>query len=247
MYTSPWLIRHSVPARPFRLYCFSYAGGNAATYRPWAATLDDYIELTAVQLPGRAERFGEAPISSLPTLLLELARELKRDASVPFAFFGHSVGALIAFELARHCHMNRLPTPQHLFLSGTTAPQYRDASRGLHKMDDDGLISVLKDYNGTPPEILKHRELMELVLPTIRADFALSENYIYDPSPLLDIPLTVLAGKQDDYSSLTQVEAWKETTTNSCQVQWFDGDHFFIQSEQEAVIKLINSRLRDSK
>lgn len=243
MYTSAWLIRRAAAQRPFRLYCFAYAGGSAAAYRSWQAELDPRIELTAVQLPGRAERMCEAPIASLPELIGELARELRRDEGVPFAFFGHSVGALIAYELARHCQRHRLPLPCHLFVSGTSAPRYRDPARGLHLLPDAELIDVLKGYNGTPPDILQHRELMELVLPAIRADFALSENYRHDPAPLLDVPVTVLAGREDDYSGAEQVDGWQEATSRSCRIHWFDGDHFFLHAERASVIALVNRSL----
>lgn len=118
--------------------------------------------------------------------------------------------------------------PKHLFASGCSAPQYRSPSERLHELPNEGLIKALKDYNGTPAEILENRELIELMLPTIRADFGLVADYQYRPDLPLNIPITVLAGKIDDRVSLAQVNGWQKETTNTCKVQWFEGDHRYL-------------------
>jgi len=246
MHPKSWLMREpgqASVARTLRLFCFSYAGGSAGSYLPWQAVVDPSIEICAVQLPGRGARLAEQPYTSLPHLIEALAQVIARESKLPFAFFGHSLGGLVAFELARYCKRQYLPMPVHLIVSGCSAPQFRRASRQMHELDDDALIEVLRDYNGSPPEVLANRELMTLLLPTIRADFALAENYKYRPGPPLTIPISVLAGKRDDHDSPDQTNGWSRETTNTCRVHWFEGDHFFIQSEREAVLNCLNNEL----
>jgi len=243
MQATPWLIREPKKHPALRLFCFCYAGGNALAYLPWQAEFGAQVEICAVQLPGRGARLNEAPFTSLPALVRVLAPIIAQRSEVPFAFFGHSLGALLAFEIARFCKLNYLPSPRHLFVSGCNAPQQRGAREGLHRLPDDVLIEKLRDYNGTPPEVLAHRELLELVLPTLRADFALVEDYVYRPGLQLTVPITVLAGRGDVHCPPEQVAAWRKETVDACQVHWFDGDHFFIHSARAAVIDCIAAEL----
>lgn len=248
MHPTSWLVRDTgrpAVARTLRLFCFSYAGGSAANYLPWQAAVNPSIEICAIQLPGRGARLAEQPYTSLPHLIEALAQVIARESRMPFAFFGHSLGALLAFELARYCKRNYLPMPVHLFVSGCSAPQFRRPSRQMHELDDNAFIDVLRDYNGSPPEVLANTELMAFLLPTIRADFALVDNYIYRPSPLLTLPVSVLAGKRDDHDSPDGVNGWSRETANTCNVHWFEGDHFFIRSERDAVIDCLNLQLAE--
>lgn len=243
MHPSPWLVReHKSVARRLRLYCFCYAGGSASVYAPWQARLDPAIEVCAVQLPGRGSRMAEKPFTSLPDLIKALAQVVARQDDLPFAFFGHSLGGLLAFELARYHRLHYMRMPERLFVSGCDAPQYRSPSRRLHTLSDPELIEVLRDFNGTPPEVLQHRALMDLLLPTIRADFALVDDYVYRPGLPLSMPITVLAGRQEKRTA-EQVEGWRKETLAECHVHWFDGDHFFILPEQQAVLDCIGAGL----
>lgn len=243
MQPSPWLVREQKTAsRRLRLYCFCYAGGSASVYAPWQARLDPAIEVCAVQLPGRGGRMAEKPFTSLAEVIKALAVVIGRQDGLPFAFFGHSLGGLLAFELARYQKLHYMRMPEHLFVSGCDAPQYRSPSPRLHTLPDLELIEVLKDFNGTPPDVLQHRELMDLLLPTIRADFALVDDYVYRPGLPLAMPITVLAGRQED-RTVEQVEGWQKETLSDCNVHWFDGDHFFILPEQQAVLDCIGAGL----
>jgi medium-chain acyl-[acyl-carrier-protein] hydrolase len=233
---NPWLVRASAPAHRFRLYCFPFAGGNAAAFQHWQDGLGPEIEVCAVQLPGRAARMLEPPMTSLSSVVSAVADAIARDPRCPFAFFGHSMGALLAFEVARHCMRTGQPLPSHLFASGCAAPQARGERRNLHRLPDAELIEALREYNGTPPELFAHRDLLDLVLPTIRADFRLVENYAYQASVALPIPLSVLAGRQDEHVDALQAQAWEKETTGPCRVDWFDGDHFFLQSQRAQVL-----------
>lgn len=245
MHPTPWIIRQPGGARQLRMVCFSYAGGNAASFNAWQNLLNPAIEICPIQLPGRGMRFNEPGINSLSQVVEQLAQVIEPTDNIPFVFFGHSMGGLIAFELARYCKRHRLASPDHLFVSGCDAPRHRKPSRRLHELDDAALINALRDYNGTPREILDNRELMDLIIPAIRADFAMVETYRYDPGQPLDLPITVLAGKTDLHISPLQTEGWRQETTRRCAIKWFDGDHFFINSQRKAVLDCLNAALSD--
>ena len=228
-----------------RLYCFAYAGGHAGVFMPWQAALEPDVEVCGVQLPGRGARIRERAMTSMPQIVehIALAIEQQGDA-VPFAFFGHSLGALLAFEVTRLLQQRRLPVPEHLFVSGCEAPTHRGRSRALHLLSDAQLLEEVRNFNGTPPEVLASSELVALVLPILRADFALAMEYAYSPGPPLTMPMTVLAGTQDRNGLWDQVDHWAAQTRERCRVQWFNGDHFFINSQQRAVLDCVRDELR---
>ncbi|WP_323145073.1 thioesterase II family protein [Massilia phyllosphaerae] len=243
MNTLRWILRHPVRTPRLRLFCFSYAGGNGNAYLPWQAELGRDIEVCALQLPGRGARTGEVPFSSMESLVRALLPVVAALDEVPFAFFGHSLGAMVAFELTRRLQRLGLAQPAHLIVSGCAAPRHRKPPRQLHLLPTDDLIETLREYNGTPHEILAHRELMDLLLPTIRADFALVETYRYDEGPLLTLPLTVLAGRADDAAEPALRAQWQRETLGPCRIEWFEGDHFFINGAREAVLAAIRFAL----
>lgn len=240
-----WLVRQGGGKPLMRLYCFSYAGGNAMMYRPWQQKLDPRIEVVAIQLPGRGMRMTEPLFTDMQKLVPELTAVIMRDAgTLPFAFFGHSLGSMLSFEITRYCHARQLPMPVHAFFSGCSAPQMRNPSDNMHLMSDHDLMQKLKEYNGTPPAVLANQELMELVLPMIRADFSLVETWKYRSMPLLAVPISVLAGKKDDRSSDEQVQGWQRESSGPFAVHWFEGDHFFIHGENEQVRTCVEQTLQ---
>ena len=243
MNSTSWLVSRPAPTRRLRVYCFAYAGGSAASFLPWQNMLPPEIEICAIQLPGRGVRFSEPPYVTMAPLIEKLATLIPAQDRLPFVFFGHSLGGLIAFELARYSLRHGLPLPRRLIVSGAEAPQHRPPPKGIHKLDGDALIAALREYNGTPPELLEHRELMALISPTLRADFALVENYQYQPGAPLDMPLTVFAGKQDSHIEPQQVECWAKESTGAFKVRWFEGDHFFLNSETDAVLAALQDEV----
>jgi surfactin synthase thioesterase subunit len=243
---TPWLVRAPARQPRLRLFCFPYAGGSAFNFTSWRDTLDPTIEICAIQLPGRGARIAEAPIATMPALLQGLAPAITQQSPLPFAFFGHSVGALIAFELARYLRLHGITGPERLFMSGCHAPQFRSPSRQLHRLPDDAFIDELREYNGTPAEVLESRELMALMLPTIRADFAIAEDYRYRSGPLLQMPITVYAGRDEDNKGDGQVDGWAKETSGPCRTTWFDGGHFFINTERDAVLAQLDAELLDA-
>ncbi|MBV6325610.1 thioesterase II family protein [Duganella violaceipulchra] len=240
---NPWLIRRPAPGRSLRLYCFAYAGGGPAVYAPWQAALDPAIEVCAIQLPGRGARFGETPWRDMALLVATIAEAIERDSPLPFAFFGHSLGALLAFEVAGYRQRRGWAAPVHLFASGCNAPQRRSPSLDLHLMEDAELIESLREYNGSPPEVLANRELMTLLLPMVRADFLLAETYAYQAREPLDLPLSVLAGRHDEHTTAAQLEGWQLESRQPCRIEWYEGDHFFLNQCREQVIEFVGAQL----
>lgn len=239
-----WLLGRDRPQARLRLYCFSHAGGNGAAYLPWQDRLGDDIAVRAVQLPARGMRLHEAPHVSMQVLLDDLAEVIATDAEArPFAFFGHSLGALVAFELARTLDQHGRAQPQRLILSGSAAPWLRASPRRLHDLPDDALIQALHELGGTPYAVLAEPGLMALLLPSIRADFALLDGYRHQPGPPLAAPLTILAGRSDPHTGSASMQAWREATSGSCSVHWFDGGHFFIHEQRDAVLACLRRSL----
>jgi surfactin synthase thioesterase subunit len=244
MKPSSWLPGPALPSAKLRLYCFSYAGGSAQAYGTWQAALGPHVEVRPVQLPGRGMRMHEAPLTTMQDVVVAFVQELlAQPQGMPFAFFGHSMGALVALETARFCARHGLRMPQQLIVSGAAAPRYRAPSRDLHKLSDAELIAELEEYGGSPPEVLEHRELMELLLPMIRADFALIEQYVYRPSRPLALPMTVLVGAGDSHTTVEHADKWQEETTGPCEVHTFEGGHFFIQSDKDKVLACLRAVL----
>jgi medium-chain acyl-[acyl-carrier-protein] hydrolase len=186
---------------------------------------------------------AEPPMREFEALVDALTDVIRREVQPPYAFFGHSMGGLLAFEVTRRCQQLDLPLPLHIIVSASSAPPSRGAPKRLHELDDDALIEALREYNGTPPEALAHRELMGMMLPVIRADFALLAGYRYEPGPALPVPITVLAGTQDKHVSLESLERWQECTELPCRRHEFEGGHFYIQHQTEAVVALVNNML----
>jgi medium-chain acyl-[acyl-carrier-protein] hydrolase len=241
---TPWLKRWGPPGGRLRLYCFSYAGGNASTFRNWPATLGEEIEVWAVQLPGRAARLHEQPWDALPPLIEQVAAAIVSHGPGPFAFFGHSLGALLAFEVARHLEPGPHGCPQHLFASACNPPQYRQERRHLHALPVGEFIAELAQYQGTPAELLANSELMALVLPALRADFCLAEKYVYRPGARLSTPITVLSGRDDRHTDAALQHKWQEETSAPCRVEWFDGAHFFLEDQMGCVLACVGAELQ---
>ena len=224
-----WFVCHRPnPQARLRLFCFPYAGGGATIFHNWPNLLPPTFEVRSVQLPGRGRRLMEKPLTLMPELVEAIAQAMLPHLDKPFAFFGHSLGAIVSFEVTRQLRRLKQPEPQHLFVSGSGAPQTSRTGRLLHKLPDSKFLKSLGELNGTPREILESNELMQLLLPTLRADFALSETYVYTSEPPLDCPMTAFGGLQDAEVSRRGLEAWRSQTSASFSLQMFAGDHFFL-------------------
>jgi medium-chain acyl-[acyl-carrier-protein] hydrolase len=233
-----WFIRTKSQSHS-RLFCFPYAGGGASIYRLWPDKLASKTEVCLVQLPGRGNRIEEAPFTQLPLLIQELTRVLKPYLDIPFCFFGHSMGALIAFELARSLRQSHLPLPTHLFLAAHRAPQVTLHRRLLYTMPDREFIEAAHTFGGIPQAVLQDEELMTALLPALRADFTIYEMYTYTPELPLSCPMTIFGGKQDQIVRIGDLIPWREQTHGKFALKMLPGDHFFIHSCQELMIQAI--------
>jgi medium-chain acyl-[acyl-carrier-protein] hydrolase len=240
-----WVVRpQAVPHPTFRLLCFHHAGGTASFFREWPAGLPSTVEVCAIQLPGRESRFSEPLFDRLPNLLEPLSEALLPLLDRPYGLFGHSLGALIAFELARHVRRAGARQPLHLFVAGRKAPHLPDEHGSLHTLTDDALIEELvRRYDAIPAEVRHVPELMEILTPVIRADLTIIGTYRYQEADRLDCPITVLAGAHDRSTDQAQLLAWQEHTTAACNLQMLDGDHFFPQSQRRVLLHLIAQEL----
>ncbi len=230
-HTNQW-IRIFVPKHnaQLRLFCFPYAGGGASIYRDWAKALPPEVEVCSIQLPGREGRLRETPIRQISTLIQELVHVIHPYLDRPFAFWGHSMGAIIAFELTRQLRKEGMPGPSHLFVSGRSAPQIPNLRAAIHQLPDLEFMEEMRRLNGTPEAVLQNGELMELLLPILRADFALVETYTYVHEAPLECPISAFGGLQDNLVSSGDLEAWNIQTWQNFKMRMFDGDHFFLHS-----------------
>ncbi|HEX8139343.1 MAG TPA: thioesterase II family protein [Pyrinomonadaceae bacterium] len=231
------------PKARLRLFCFPYAGGAAQVFRSWPAKLPSVVETVAVQPPGRGARIKEAPFTSMTTLVEAAAEALLPQLDKPFAFFGHSLGAFVSFELARFQRRKGGPRPSALFVSGARAPQLPSLKEPIHNLPDDELIEALRDLKGTPDEVLDNAELMQFMLPLLRADFEVNESYAYRDEPPLDYPITAFGGTEDEQVSRERLEGWREQTRASFTLRLLPGDHFFLHSSQELLLRELSRAL----
>ena len=238
--TKPWVINfESRPNALLRMFCFSYAGGSAHAFGPWAQALPTQLEVLAVQLPGRGARMFEPPYTSLPTLVHDVAIALRPFLNKPFVLFGHSMGAIISFELARYFRARGMQKPLHLFLSGGGAPRHRVREIMRSTLSDEDLIEELRSFNGVSSQILNDTELMRIMLPTIRADFTVCETYAYQPGPPLEIPISAFGGTEDPEVPETQLQLWEEETKENFSMRMFPGGHFYLHSAQALTLQVL--------
>lgn len=241
---NPWVARRRPrPHARFRLFCFPYAGGNASIFRTWPDGLPAHVEVCPVQLPGRGTRLREPPFTRLSPLIHALAQGLFPLLDKPFALFGHSLGALVSLELARHLRRQYGLHPVRLIISACPAPQIPFLDPPMHTLPDEEFVAKLRRLNGTPKEVLEHEELMEIVLPFLRADFALYETHVYSPEPPLNCPISIFGGLQDRNVSHGDLQAWREQTTGSFSLRMFPGDHFFLNTTQPLLLQVLAQEL----
>lgn len=225
-----------------RLFCFPYSGGTALVFRGWMARLPATVDVCPVQLPGRGPRIAEALRERIGPLVEELAEGLGPYLDRPFCLYGHSFGALLAFELARGFRRRGI-LPAHLFVSGHVAPgkPYREGP--IHDLPDELFLKAITAMGGTPAEVLENRELMEILLPILRADFTVCETYVYADEPPLSCGITVLGGLDDPMTTLQDLEVWRKETTGPFGLTMLPGDHFFVHSAEDLLLDTLGREL----
>jgi medium-chain acyl-[acyl-carrier-protein] hydrolase len=219
-----------------RLFIFPYAGGAPSSFNKWIADFPKEIEISIAHYPGRGSRFNEPPIKEFFVLVEEIANAIQPELDKPFFFFGHSLGAVLAFELARRIS----PQPQILFVSACGAPHIPNPNRPIHALADSEFIKSLQELNGLPAEVANNAELMELILPALRADFEAIENYRYASSEhRMGCPIIAFGGLDDSHVDRIRLESWGHYTSGSFKSHYFSGDHFFINTAHQSVITSI--------
>lgn len=227
-----------------RLFCFPYAGLGASVFRPWTPAFPASVELILMQPPGREARWGEKAFLEVPALADAATAAIAPHLGAPFAFFGHSLGALVSFEVARRLRRQRQPQPSHLFVSAHRAPQLPNPHPELrHLKDREFIDQICTQYGGIPQAVLDAPELVELMLPCLRADFSVFETYRYTDEAPLACPVTAFGGKSDRRVTESEVSAWRVQTTGEFRFEMFEGGHFFFQDRRDEVLNSIKRDL----
>lgn len=216
------------PDARFRMFCLPYAGAGASIYRAWPGALRDVAEVWPVHLPGRERRLSDPPLASVQSLATRTARGIAECVDRPFVLFGHSMGALISFEIVRALRRLGLPQPAALFVSGYGGPQLPDTRPPIHGLPDADFKDAVEALDGTPDAVIANAELMELLLPLLRTDFKLVETYRFQSEEPLDLPIYVYGGRDDRDTPPEALEGWKNCTNGSTSTTMFDGGHFYL-------------------
>jgi surfactin synthase thioesterase subunit len=230
-----------------KLFCLPYAGGSAAVYKYWKQYLHDRIELFPIELAGRGSRIGEPFYGSVEEALEDIHRIIISNLEEqPYALFGHSMGSVLVYELAYRIKELGHPYPVHMFISGRYPPGFVSKKKVLYDLPDKEFVDEVFKLGGTPKEVLKSNELMELFLPILRADFRITDTYRHiEKNTKLDCDISVLWGKREKGATIFDVAKWHDYTSKSCKIHMFDGDHFFIHDYKKDVAAIINSSLID--
>jgi medium-chain acyl-[acyl-carrier-protein] hydrolase len=241
---SPWLAYYQPnPRATLRLFCFPYAGGSALVFNKWWGSLPPFVEVCPVQLPGRGNRLHVPPFTNMDALVEAAFAALLPYFNMPFAFFGHSMGASISFELTRLLRREGRRLPLHLYLSGRRAPHIIDRDPPLYDLPEPDLLDKLRQLNGTPKEVLEHPELMQMMLPLLRADFSVAETYVCKPELPLDTPMTVFGGLTDEDVLRDDLDQWRQHSTAAFKLSMLAGDHFFLNTSQSVLLQLLSREL----
>ncbi len=221
-----------------RLFCFPYAGGAASIFYSWAEQIGPDIEVLPVQLPGRENRIYETPLKNMEEIIFALLSDMLPYLDMPFAFFGHSMGSLLCFEIIRKLRKNYdYVRPKLLVVSAHRAPQIDyDEKHIAHLPGEIFWKEMYERYHAIPKEVFENQEMMNLLLPALQADMTIEENYCYSHEPPLQIPIVVFAGQDDATISQENLEAWySQTNITNRQIYTFPGDHFFLKKSSHIV------------
>jgi surfactin synthase thioesterase subunit len=238
MNSTRWIVAAKPrPNAVARLFCFSHAGAGGAAYRGWADAAPAELEVCTVQLPGRENRLRETPFTSLPDLSSVLSDAIQSSGALPFAFFGHSLGAIVAFETARRLRDEGLAGPKVLFVSASRAPQLPWPHSPVRDMSDlDLLHEVNRRYESVPDVILGDAELRELLTPALRADMTLVETYQHETGAPFEFPIFAFGGDDDRMVMRPELEQWNVHTSSTFKLRMLPGDHLFLPTRRKELL-----------
>jgi len=231
-----------------RLFCFPFAGGGGSVYAAWSRLFDRDVEVVSIRLPGREERLREPALDRIEPLLQKLEVVLKDFLDLPYAFYGHSMGAHVCLYLTRRFRQRGLPQPSQLFVGAARAPQLKSRYPILaHLPLDQFVVEIGKRYNGIPEPILKDPKILSLLLPTLRADFSVFEQTEYVDEPPLGLPISAYRGDADTVVSREEMEAWAAQTRGRFRYVEIPGTHFFLRSSRDSLVQDLISELKKEK
>jgi surfactin synthase thioesterase subunit len=241
---SSWLVPAGAVKSPqMNLFCFPYAGGGASLFRSWPKILDQSIQLFGVQAPGKESRFSEAPLLTVADYADQAAKViLQTTGATPLALFGHSLGAAVAYETA--CRLSQAGKDVScLLVSGRQAPNLKSKMKPISHQSDSQFISELALLEGTPTDVLANTELLELLLPMVKSEFAMSEAYRGSSTQMLACPVLAMGSTEDIWLDDNSLNLWSYVTSGQFQTKWFGGDHFFLRSHQADLVSFISDQL----
>jgi medium-chain acyl-[acyl-carrier-protein] hydrolase len=241
-----WLSNASRVEKPgLRVFGLPHAGGGASLFRRWPEDLPAGVEVVGIQLPGRENRWKEAAISNMRELIERLAPLMEPLLSSPYVLFGHSMGSIVGFELAREFRRRSLPQPSHLFVSARRAPHLPEfRGRIAHRDEREFVTLIHQRYGGIPQQVMDDPDLLRLFVPALRADIQVIETYRYSLEEPFSFPLTVFGGEEDTSVTVQQLNAWRSLTNGPFRLELLPGGHFFPQSARKALLRSVAADLR---
>jgi medium-chain acyl-[acyl-carrier-protein] hydrolase len=231
------------PEAALRMFCFPFAGGGASIYRGWGKLFGSTVEVCPIQLPGRENRFSEPAFKEVQTLAQALASQLQLYSDKPFVMYGHSMGALVAFELTRVLQANGMAMPEALILGAHRAAHLPRTRETLYNLDDKTFIERLQRFGGFPEEVLASADLLQFLMPTLKADFTLCDTYVYTEQEPLNCPIHIFSGAADPEAPPAVMEDWRQHSSVDAHMHVFQAGHFFIRSDLDSVVDTLKTIL----
>jgi medium-chain acyl-[acyl-carrier-protein] hydrolase len=243
--TTPWIVGGRTSSSALcRLFCLPHSGSGAFQFATWKDLLPQVLDVCPIQLPGRENRLREPPLNRIQAIVENLASEINPYLDRPYILYGYSLGALIAFELARELRRRKIHPPLALCALARRAPHLAQYDAPMHSLADNLFLAELaRRYGGLPAIIQQDVELMKLVMPVLRADITALETYVYEEQDPLDCPIYAFGGNLDSTAKEKDLEAWRSHTKSGFELKMFDGDHFFIRNNRESIFRSILAQI----